>query len=172
MDAATIIAIIVSICALCLTIYQGYQQRRSNQEQIYQAFVSTWFDTGRMFIEHPELRKYFYDRVPLSLSPDETEYQLAMAVAVYFDDAFAYTERQSKTIQRVLTTSYIRYKNYIETTDVWDRYRSDHPWINTQKLSDAEYKEEVIKHLTHLKTKHPNSPPSLKSNNNLLESLK
>lgn len=32
MDAANIIAIVISICALGLTIYQGYQMRVSNNQ--------------------------------------------------------------------------------------------------------------------------------------------
>ena len=101
----------------------------------------------KIFIEYPELRKYFYDRAPLTLPRDDPEYQRAIAVAVFFDDAFAYTESQAKAIPQLLTTSYKRYKRYIQSTDVWGKYRDDHPWINTQKLSDVQYAE-VLKSLS------------------------
>lgn len=153
MDAPSIVAMIISTCALGLTFYQGYQMRVSNKhllktwkEQTYQGFVGTWFETGKIFIEYPELRKYFYEGTELQLPESEAEYQRAMEVAIFLDDAFRYTESQAASIPNSLSISYKRYKAHIQAMDVWKKYRAKYPWINTQDLSDAVYADMMNKH--------------------------
>jgi hypothetical protein len=93
------------------------------REQTYQGFVNTWFEIGRIFIEYPELRQYFYDGVELTLPQDDPEYHRAMEVAIFLDDAFRYTESQAENISQPLSKSYQRYKGHIKDTDVWVKYR-------------------------------------------------
>lgn len=163
MDAPDIIALVISICALGLTLYQGYQMRVSNEhllttwkEQTYQGFVNTWFETGKIFIEHPELRKYFYEGAELVLPVNDPEYHRAMEVAIFLDDAFRYTESQSESIPNSLSISYKRYKSHIQSMDVWTKYREHYPWINTQDLSDADYINMMTKHVAN-NTNHQTS---------------
>ena len=81
MEGLSIAAIIISIYALSLTFYESVQVRKSYREQTYQGFVSTWFEQGKIFIEHPELRPYFCD--DYELSGEDKNYQRVMAIAVF-----------------------------------------------------------------------------------------
>jgi len=130
MEEFGVVAVVISICALMLTLYESIQTRKSLREQTYQGFINTWFELGKIFIEYPELRKYFYDKH--ELIEDDENFQRAMAIAVFYDDCFAYAESQSKNIPKNLKKSYDTYKNEIKSRDVYLKYKNKYgKWINT-----------------------------------------
>ena len=132
MEVFSIVAVIISFCALSLTIYDSFLKRKSFREQTYQGFVGTWFDLGRIFIDYPELRAYFYDNHPLS--NDDANYQRIMAICVFFDDCFAYTESQAVIIPDELQDSYYKYKEKIKSMDAFIKYKENYTWINSRSI--------------------------------------
>ena len=130
MEGFSIAAIIISICALSLTFYESVQARKSYREQTYQGFVGTWFELGKIFIEHPELRPYFYD--DFILTEDDENYQRVLAIAVFYDDCFAYAESQAARIPVDLKESYDEYKKRVKDMDAYKKYKKKYPWINNR----------------------------------------
>jgi hypothetical protein len=129
MDFVDASAIIVSICALFLALYEGRQAQKSFREQVYQGFVSSWFELDKLFINNPELRKYFYEGT--SLSRTDPNYLKVICVAEYFDDAFAYSKSQADVIPANLRESYRKYREKVEKTPAFRVYRKQNEWVNT-----------------------------------------
>jgi len=130
MEEFSIVAVLISLCALSVTLYESIQTRKSLREQTYQGFIGTWFDLGRIFIEYPELRPYFYDN--LALTENDENYQRVMAIAVFYDDCFAYTESQATYIPKDLKESYNKYKDRIESMNAFREFKKKYTWINSR----------------------------------------
>jgi len=124
-------ALIVSICAVGLTLYEGMNQRWSYKEQVYQGFVNIWFEIDRLFIEQPHMRKYFYNNA--EISSDDKDFDLAMSIAEFFDDAFAYSESQAMQIPHDLKSSYEDYKKKIRSMNVLRAYKDEYEWVNNHE---------------------------------------
>ena len=121
-------AFIVSIFSILFTVIHNSIIRKSLHEDTYQGFIGTWFDLGRIFIEHPNLRPYFYDNK--KISEDDPDYQRVMAIAVFFDDCFTYTESQAATIPEDLKDSYEKYREKIKEMDAYKKFKNEYDWIN------------------------------------------
>jgi hypothetical protein len=125
---SNIIAVVVSICALLFTVYQGYLQRKSYQEQVFQGFVSLWLDCDNVFIEKPELRPYFYENKPIS--SQEPQFNEVMAVAEMFDDVFSYSMKQTAAIPKKYQKSYAVYREKVTNMLAFKTYKEHSTWIN------------------------------------------
>lgn len=108
----------------------------------YHHFIDYWLETDRMFIEHPECRKYFYDDADVTkLDSTSTEYQLVMGFAEYFDDLFRYskTEIQKQNegfaaIPQDQIDSYMKYMESVREKPVFQHYRTTYgAWVNSNE---------------------------------------
>ncbi len=98
-----------------------------NISGFYNQFIAYWKEWGMVFIDHPELRKYFYDNAPIDT--DSEDYSLAMAVATYMDDLFVYSKTE---VERLMTNfdimpqqqydSYIEYMKWMRSSNVYKLY--------------------------------------------------
>jgi hypothetical protein len=83
---------IAGFVAIIITLYQIRDENRLSEQALKESALSPLkaqqLEIDKIFIEHPELRKYFYDNVELpEVSSHETAQ--AMAVAEYLLDHFA-----------------------------------------------------------------------------------
>ena len=115
---------------------------RFTQPIFYHHFIDYWLETDRMFIEHPECRKYFYDDADVTkLNPTSNEYQLVMGFAEYFDDLFRYskTEIQKQNegfaaIPQDQIDSYMKYMESVREKPVFQHYRATYgAWVNSNE---------------------------------------
>ena len=111
-----------------------------NEAEFYQHFINYWLETDRMFIEHPECRKYFYEGADISeLSLMSNEYQLVMGFAEYFDDLFRYSETEIEkqdngyhSIPKEQIESYKVYIEHMRSMPVFQVYREKYGnWVNS-----------------------------------------
>jgi len=130
MEALSITAIVISLCVLILTLYEGILTRKSFREQTYQGFVGTWFQLDKIFIDFPELREYFYHNRPLEENDDN--YHRIMAISELFDDCFTYTESQTECVPKNLVGSYQAYKDRIRNMKAFGKYKNEYgDWVNS-----------------------------------------
>jgi hypothetical protein len=127
-DINAILALVVSIIALGLALFEGIMQQRSYREQVYQGFANSWFELDKIFIEYPELRKYFYDGA--SLDKDNPDYNQVISIAELFDDAFTYSREQARVIPQPLEKTYINYRDKIEQSPAFLAYLEQYTFIN------------------------------------------
>ena len=71
-------AALVVVLSVWVALRQLRFQARSNHFAVYDGFTRLVMDTDRVFIEYPEMRKYFYDREP----PPTDAVELARALAI------------------------------------------------------------------------------------------
>lgn len=116
------------------------RENNINEAAFYQHFINYWLETDRMFIEHPECRKYFYEKADVSeLSPMSDEYQLIMGFAEYFDDLFRYSETEIEkqdigydSIPKEQIESYKIYIEHMKSMPVFQVYRKRYGnWVNS-----------------------------------------
>lgn len=116
------------------------RENEINEAEFYQHFINYWLETDRMFIEHPECRKYFYESADVSLlSPMSDEYQLVMGFAEYFDDLFRYSETEIEkqdigyhSIPKDQIESYKVYIQQMRSMPVFQVYREKYgSWVNS-----------------------------------------
>ena len=107
---------IISIIALVISLCAFFIDRASLKDQAYDRFTQLWFGMDEVFIEHPEMHKYFYRDEQgnyAELKEDSEEYELAICIAQRFCDAFQYTAPLEKHLNESNRNSYIAYKNMI-----------------------------------------------------------
>lgn len=83
--------------------------------EFYHSFITYWLETDKMFIEHPECRKYFYSDIPIDgMDKNSSEYQLIMSFAEYFDDLFRYSPSElNKQLKSFSVVPYDQIESYI-----------------------------------------------------------
>ena len=77
------VGIIISLLYLAKQTKEATRQSKSLEEsirvQVYQGISSDMLEIDRVFIEHPELRPYFYESI--ELSQDSPLYKMALSIA-------------------------------------------------------------------------------------------
>ncbi len=125
----------VSAFAAGLVLYQlkgsellRLQDNRIHELEFYHAFINYWLEADRVFIEHPECRKFFYDNVSVQGIDDGT-YQRLMAIAEYMDDIFVYTHSEIETQSKFLNAipqqqidSYLKYMQHVRGSAAFQHY--------------------------------------------------
>ena len=128
-------AIIISVCAVLLTMYQGYLQRKGNHEQVFIEFISMWLKTDQIFIDKPYLRPYFYS--DQEIEQGDENYEEVMALAEMFDDVFTYSYNQAKYIPQEFNISYRRYREKVMSMRAFKMYKKEYQWINNTERGDS-----------------------------------
>ena len=108
--------LIISIAALVISLCAFFIDRASLKDQAYDRFTQLLFGMDEVFIEHPEMHKYFYPDEQgkyAELKEDSEEFELAVCIAQRFSDAFQYTAPLEKHLNESNRKSYTAYKNMI-----------------------------------------------------------
>ena len=116
-------------------------ERRENEiheAEYYQHFVNYWLETDKLFLQHPQCRKYFYDNADIaSLDQNSRDYELILCFAEYFDDLFVYSETEvlkihNSSLPKEQVNSYLRYMARIKNSPGFIAYKQRYSeWINT-----------------------------------------
>lgn len=93
---AGFVAIIVTII---LTRSQTTSMAQSLKENIHEISSNQMFDMDKVFIDHPEMRPYFYARK--DISENDPSYQRALAISEYLLDYFGSILVQRKRFPNV-----------------------------------------------------------------------
>lgn len=86
MNAATTIAVAASVIAVISLLVAWQQGRRSLRITTYSGATDLTLKVDAMFVEHPELRPYFSEAVPLSPATPERTRQQVLAAAEFILD--------------------------------------------------------------------------------------
>ena len=108
--------LIISIIAIVLSLIAIINERESLHDQAYDRFSQLWFGMDEVFIQHPEMHKYFYydnNGEYASIGEKDDCYELAVCIAERFCDAFQYTAPLEKYLSRNDRKSYLKYKEMI-----------------------------------------------------------
>lgn len=125
--------------------------------EFYHSFITYWLETDKMFIEHPECRKYFYSDISLDdLDKESDKYQLLMAYSEYFDDLFRYSPaelikqlREFSVVPIDQIESYLKYMESIMKRPVFRCYLRECRGNVNSNYDNKEINElkEMIHHL-------------------------
>ena len=125
-------ALVISIFALVPSFTSNRYEKISFKDQVYDRFSQMWFDMDRIFIEHPEMHKYFYKVESTGeyayLNPDDDDYALGICIAEMFSDVFQYTNPLEKYLSDGDRASYIDYKKMIMDAPIMKRMKQQHQW--------------------------------------------
>ena len=142
-----VLALAVSVIALISNFTSNKYERNSFEDQIYQRFVQMWFEMDKVFIEHPEMHKYFYiDKVGnayAELLSDNKNFELGICIAEMFCDVFQYSQPLEKYLTKDDKESYEDYKKMIMHSPIvrtsLDRYQWHESENNTGATVYARY---------------------------------
>ena len=128
----SISALIISICALIPSFVSSKYEKRSFKHQVYERFAQMWFDMDQIFINHPDMRKYFYKSNITEdyavLNPDDNNYELGVSIAEMFSDVFQYTAPLEDYLSDSDKASYIDYKIMILSSPIMQAMKKQYQW--------------------------------------------
>ncbi|MHB8829366.1 MAG: hypothetical protein ACYC6Q_07550 [Syntrophales bacterium] len=114
--AMVILSFIVSFGVLGFTVYQAWLSRQGVSAQTWQGFTQQGNEISRIFVDHPDLRPYFYDGKPIT--KDDPNFNAVMAVSeMYLDFLDSFQDNYVFTLPGMATNGEFRL--------LWDRYFKD-----------------------------------------------
>lgn len=122
---------VLSIVATIISLVAIVMQRMSLHDQAYEKFMRIWLDMDQLFVDHPEMHKFFYkdqDGKYAEISKAMDEYPLAVCIAEKFKDIFQYTFPFEKYLTAQDRDSYIKYKKMIGNSPVIRLFNADFTW--------------------------------------------
>jgi hypothetical protein len=137
-EAVTAFATLVSVLILCI---QTCQINKSIQDDTYQKAQDRTYDLDRHFIDHPELRQYFYDNHSLGQTADEKMRAQVETTAEWisdFDDSLLSLFEDHPDLDSPYWRSYIQ--ESIENSPAVRTFVRGHPrWYSPDlnKLADG-----------------------------------
>ncbi len=125
-------ALIISIFALIPSFTSNKYEKMTLNDQVYQRFAQMWFDMDHIFIDHPQMHKYFY-RSEITgeyaeLTSDNEYYDLGICIAEMFCDVFQYTAPLEAYLSDADRESYIDYKKMIMNAPIVQLMQQQHQW--------------------------------------------
>lgn len=119
----SIIALVISIFALIPKFASNRYARSSYKDQVRDRFVQMLDDMDKVFVEHPEMHKYFYfdetNKTYAELLPGNKDYELGLCIAEMFRDAFQYILPLKEHLSEYDRESYEDYKKMIESSPIY-----------------------------------------------------
>lgn len=82
--AMVILSFIISFGALYFSFEQSRITNRAVEAQTWQAITQQGYDISRIFVEHPNLRPYFYDGI--TIDRNATDFHAVMAICEMYLD--------------------------------------------------------------------------------------
>ena len=131
-SVVSIVALAVSVFALLSSFTSNKYEKISFDDQVYERFAQMWFDMDHIFIEHPEMHKYFYrnkftgEYAPLNR--DDSDYEMGICIAELFSDVFQYTSPLEKYLLDADRESYNDYKRMIMNAPIMSALSSEYQW--------------------------------------------
>ena len=116
--------LVFSIVAIVLSLIAIVNERMSLHDEAYDKFSQFWFGIDDLFIEHPEMRKYFYrdkkgNYAPICESDDS--FELAVCIAERICDVFQYTKQLEKYLESRDFIEYKKYKEMIMCSPIFEK---------------------------------------------------
>ena len=108
---------VISTTSLAFIWYQVKQTSASLQASAYATIGNYTMDLDKIFLEHPELRPYFYEGQPIT--KDDKNYHTVMAIAEFQLDFFDATMTQLEIRPRESGVE------MAEEKKTWDNYFAD-----------------------------------------------
>jgi hypothetical protein len=134
-DAGEVVAggaALLVLVTLGLAWQQLRVQVRINRFSVYDALTRLVMDIDRVFIERPEMHKYFYTRHPAPADP--TELARAFAIAELLADFMDHVAEHINELEKSAWTEWVEYFVEFRDSDVFTRFMSDHPTWYTPTL--------------------------------------
>ncbi len=111
-----VLSIVLSLCALGFTCYQTRLSRNAVTAQLWQNLTQPGNDITRLFIDHPNLRPYFYKAKPIDQS--DPNFDAVMAVSeMYLDFIESFSDDYVLFLPGMAENG--------ESRLLWDRYFKD-----------------------------------------------
>lgn len=85
MNSSDILSIVAIVVALLSTAYIYRLSQRAHRVSTYYGVIGLFRDLTRIFIEHPELRPYFYDGKPVDVDDKLRHYKIQAAAEAVLD---------------------------------------------------------------------------------------
>ena len=127
-----IVALVVSIFALIPSFTSNRYEKISFKDQVYERFAQMWFDMDHIFIDHPEMHKYFYKVESTGkyaiLNPNDDKFELGICIAELFTDVFQYTAPLEEYLSESDRASYLDYKKMIMDAPIMHAMKQEHQW--------------------------------------------
>ena len=127
-----VFALIISVFALIPSFTSNKYEKISFNDQVYERFAQMWFDMDHIFIEHPEMHKYFYKSEITGdyvyLNPGDDGYELGICIAELFGDVFQYTTPLEKYLAKADRDSYVDYKKMIMESPIMKTMKQQYQW--------------------------------------------
>ena len=126
----SIVAVVAAIGTVILQVISNHAQIKRNQKDINAVFANLWIELDQMFIEHPNMHKYFYahdikkDDSPLSGQPEavpEEDYELAICIAERIVDVFQYAELFKDSLNTTDRESYEQFKKRFFSSEFMEK---------------------------------------------------
>ena len=135
----SLVAIFISSCVLLVTVLQSFYEKRTYQNKVYETFFKMWFLLDGIFIEHPNMHKYFYQEEFKSKVPNSQdhleEYELGICIAEQIREIFQYTEPLIVQLPRKYDSFIVSYKDYFE------RVSKSQLYVTADKNNRMKYEE-------------------------------
>ncbi len=128
--------LILSIVAIVVSLFALFNDRTSLHDQAYEKFSQLWLDMDQLFVDHPEMHKYFYKNHNgeyAEISKDMKEYEQALCIAEKFKDIFQYTSPFEKYLTQSDRKSYNEYKRMILESPIIKISSDDLSWSHIWK---------------------------------------
>ncbi|WP_320067665.1 hypothetical protein [Micromonospora sp. RTGN7] len=107
MESSDILAIAAIIAALLSAIYSYRLSRRAHDTSIYYGVIGLFRELDKTFIEHPEVRPYFYEGKPVDV--DDPNLQRVRAVAELVLDTFEWIWYRRKELNAEAEEGWMAY---------------------------------------------------------------
>ena len=125
-------AFAVSVVALISNFMTNRHESVSFKDQVYDRFAQMWFDMDQIFIDHPQMHKYFYRNhitgKYAELSEDHDDFELGLCISEMFSDVFQYSEPLEQYLTKEDRASYRDYKKMIMDALIVKKSKEVHSW--------------------------------------------
>lgn len=109
--AAATVSAIVALCAIAVTFYQSrLHHDQSIKLSQYISITQRVFDVDMLFIQNPQLRRYFYDNQIVDQLPD---IERITAVAEYILDFYSTIQEHERILATLATPSWKEWRTFI-----------------------------------------------------------
>lgn len=127
-----IAAFAVSVVALISNFMTNRHESVSFKDQVYDRFAQMWFDMDQIFIDHPQMHKYFYRNYITGkyaeLLEDHDDFELGLCISEMFSDVFQYSEPLEQYLTKEDRASYRDYKKMIMDAPIVKKSKEVHSW--------------------------------------------
>jgi len=108
---SSILTLIVTVIGFSFVFFQIHQAQRSLNGSTHAAIYSQQHAINQLFVDHPELRKHFYENVPCR--PADPNHEILLPVSDMVADFFEHLMQQRKNLPETIWPAWERYMKYV-----------------------------------------------------------